>query len=569
MANLFLDIGLIIILATVAAYIVKALKQPPLLGYLLAGVMIGPPVFGLITNTDVIATLSEIGIAFFLFLIGLEMDLRKLKNLGLISLIVGTGQVILTAVAGFAIAAALFGFSATVSLYIALALAFSSTMIVVKLLSDKRELDTLHGRIVVGVLLVQDVISILALTVMPNLGSSSLLTIGESLLKGFGLLLLVFVAGKFLLPGFFRTVSSSRELLFMCSVAWCFLLASFSHVIGYSIAIGAFLAGVSMASLAYSAEIMSMVKSLRDFFATIFFVSLGMQMTISANVLIAPIVVFSALVLFGNPLVVMILMSMFGYNKKVSFLSGVAVAQISEFSLILIALGKTLGHVSQEIVSLTAIVAVITITLSTYMIQHNSQLYMRLSGILWPFEKLSRKVKHMEYTHVNYKADVVLCGHNRVGYSILNKLKSMHKKILVIDHNPELVGALAREKIPCIYGDVGDLDMLDRAGLSSVEMLISTVPNTNDNLLLIRRTKEVNKKAVVISTASQIDEALQLYEAGADYVILPHFLGGDHVSMLIESFANDFDKVLETRLRHIRELSSRKNIGHEHPMHGS
>jgi Trk K+ transport system NAD-binding subunit len=338
-------------------------------------------------------------------------------------------------------------------------------------------------------------------------------------------------------------------------------------MIGCSVAIGAFLAGVSLASLSYNLEIISMVKSLRDFFATIFFVSLGMQITLAATMLVAPIIMFSLLVVVGGPLIVMVLMSLSGYSKKVSFLSGIAIAQISEFSLIIIALGRSLGHIPKEIVSLTAIIAVVTITISTYLIQYNNQLYLRFSRFLSVFERLSKKVKHLEYRPAAFKADVVLCGYNRVGYSILKKLQAMKKSLLIVDYNPELIKQLAKEGVPCVYGDIGDLEILNRLDLANIEILISTVPDASDNLLLIKKTKEVNKKAVVIVTANQIDEALRLYDAGADYVVLPHFLGGEHVSILLEDFTKDFNKILETRLSHIRELSHRKTLGHEHPAH--
>lgn len=563
MENIFLDIGLIIIIATLAAYFVRILRQPLILAYIFAGILIGPAVLGLITNTEVIATLSEIGIAFLLFIVGLEIDLRKLRDLGWVATIAGIGQVVLTFLIGF-FAALYFGFVHVEAIYIALALALSSTMIVVKLLSDKREIDTLHGRIIVGILLVQDVIAILALAIIPSMQGSALLII-ESIAKGVALIFLAIFFTKFVMPFLFDRVARSRELLFLSSVAWCFLAAIFSSSFGYSIAIGAFLAGVSLASLKYNLEIVSMVRSLRDFFATIFFVSLGMQIRLSALYMYMPIIVFSLIVVVGSTIITIFLMTLLGYSKRTSFLTAVSISQISEFSLIIIALGNRIGQVSQEVVSLIAAIAIITITITTYFIKYDNTIYLKLSSLLSVFENLPVKIKEIEYKPKDFEAEIILCGYDRIGYSVLKKMIEKNKKLLVIDYNPEVIKDLTNKKIPCIYGDVGDLEILERSNLKMIEALISTVPDKHTNLLLIKEVKNINKKAVLIVTANQIDDALELYEAGADYVILPHFLGGEHVALLLEDFSKDARRIIKTRLSHIKELHHRKRLGHEHP----
>ena len=560
--GVFFDIGLVIIVATLLALAAALFRQPLILAYVITGLVIGP-LTGLVSDSALIIGISELGIAFLLFLVGLEMDVRKLKSVGLSASVAGLGQVMFASLSGFFLLLAL-GFSRVEAVYLAVALSFCSTMIVVKLLSDKGELDTLHGRMLVGILLVQDVVAIFSLALVNNAGSYSVYVVAGSLLKGFALFAAAFLSGRFVLPPIFRLMAKSQELLFMASISWCFAFAIYAHSLGYSIAIGAFLAGVSLASLKYSFEIMSRVKSLRDFFATIFFVSLGMQMVfLSPSGLVKNSIILSAFVVFFNPLIVLLLMSFMGYNKKVSFLSGAGISQISEFSLILVALGVSLGHLGAEILSLVSVVAIITITITAYTIKYNTKLYSILSGLLSVFPKIAIRRVDTGHIPVQFKPDVILCGQNRIGYSVYNKLKQMRKSFLVVDYNPEIIKGLVKEKIPCIYGDAGDIDIIEKMQLRSVEMLISTVPDIQSNSLIIKKLKEKNRAAIIIVTADHVDDALRLYQEGADYVIMPHFLGGDHASMLVEDF-RDLNAVLKARLDHIVELNKRKLRGIEH-----
>ncbi|MCP3684155.1 MAG: hypothetical protein GY861_15850 [bacterium] len=563
--RIFFDIGIVIVVATVFAYFAKITRQPRILGYIIAGVLIGPMVFKLITNHEIISTLSEIGIAFLLFIVGLEIDFRRMKDVGTTALVVAFFQMLLSCAFGYFIAK--IWFDGMAAFYIALVVAFSSTMIVIKLLADKKELDTLHGRIVLGILLIQDVIAIFILALIPNLNNPSIDVMLRSVGYGAAFFILLFIIARFLLPPFFRSVARSPELLFLSAVSWCFVVALFADIINYSIAIGAFLAGVSLASSPYSLEITSRVKSLRDFFATIFFVSLGMQIAFtSIGKIILPIVVLSIIAVLGKPFIIFILMNLFQHKKRTAFLTSITLAQVSEFSLIIVALGFSEGHISQDIVSLTAIVAVITITLTSYFIKYDQKIYSVLSKHLAFFESISGSTTDLQYLPKE-KPEVVMCGYNRIGYSIYDKLKNLKKQVLIVDFNPELIKRLIKERAPCLYGDVGDLEVIEKLNLQKIEMLISTIPTIHDTMLLIQKTKEVNKKAIIIVTANHVDEALSLYDAGADYVVLPHFLGGEHVSFLLEDFTSDLNKILVTKLRHIEELHKRKELGHEHPAH--
>ncbi len=555
--QIFFEVGIVIIIAALFAFAAAMLRQPLILAYIIAGIVLGP-VSGMITDAGLITKLSEIGIAFLLFLVGLEMDLRKLKSVSLVAGIAGLWQVSISVAAGFFLLL-LLGFSRIEAVYLAIALAFSSTMVVVKLLSDKQELDTLHGRIITGILLVQDVIAIFALAIISNIGHYSPAIIADSLAKGVALFAVAFLSGRFALPIVFRTIAKSQELLFLTSIMWCFAMAMFAGFLGYSIAIGAFLAGLSLASLSYSLEISSRVKSLKDFFAIIFFVSLGMQTAIlQSGMMLKTVIVLSAFVIIANPLAVMIIMSVIGYNKKVSFLSSIGLSQVSEFSLILIALGATLGHLTGNTVYLISIIAIITITLASYTIHYSGRICSFMSGFLGLFEKISIRKHEIEHVPPKFKPAVILCGQNRIGYSIFNKLRLIGKKFLVVDYNPDVITELVREKVPCIYGDIEDAEIIDRLNLDSIELIISTVPEFRANSLLIRKLKEKNGHAVIIVTASQIEDALGLYQQGADYVIMPHLLGGDHASLLIDKFS-DLSSLIRIRLHHISELNKRKS----------
>jgi len=331
-------------------------------------------------------------------------------------------------------------------------------------------------------------------------------------------------------------------------------------------AIGAFLAGISLAPLPYHIEIASRIKSLRDFFATIFFVTLGMQIVLSGiTALIWPIILLSLFVLVCNPLIVIFLMSVMGFKSRPSFLTGISLAQISEFSLIMMAAGFSLGIFPQVLVSVIAIIAVVTFTISSYLITYDEQLYRFFKKFVKPFEKLAIKGFNLEYlpeTELDYK--IILCGCDRIGHAILESAQKMKKSILVIDFNPELIKHLMKEKVHCLYGDISDVEIMNRLNFKKVEIVISTVPDFEDSVLLTKKVKNVNKKALVIVTAEDIDDALDLYNHGADYVILPHMLGGEHISIVLQETAKDIGKLIKSKKNNIAKLRKRwaKKNGH-------
>lgn len=562
MENLFLEVSVVILLAVASAVILRFFKQPPLFGYILAGLIIGPIGLGFIQNQEVINLFSLMGMVFLLFFVGLQLDYRKLKILDKSSLVISFSQMIITGLIAYALSR--YWFSPTESLFLAIAVSFSSTVIVVKLLSDKNELQTLHGRLVLNILLLQDLAAVFVLLFVANLSNieSFWSLAGISFLKLILLLIIILLCSLFILPPLFRYLAKSTELLFLSSMAWLFVVAQLFNYLNYSEAIGGFVAGVTLAATPFAVEISSRSRSLRDFFVTIFFVSLGMRIVPLPSRFIFPAVILFVAVVLLKPLIIAAAMKLFNHNRRVSFATSFSLSQISEFSLVLIVLGQSLGYVSSETVSFLSILTLITMAASVYLIEYHQFFYHHFNFLLF-FLRRSEPL-NKKYKELASKTEVVLCGHNRIGYSVLKGLHQLNKKVLVVDYDPEVIAKMEAAGIPALYGDVGDAEVIERMDLKNKKMLISTVPDKQDNLLLLKKLKEKKPSAIAIVTGGSIEEALELYKAGADYVLMPHFLGGEHVSHLVQEFEN-LTKVKTTKLDHIKELQLRKQLGHEHP----
>ncbi len=566
--EIFLELSIIIGITVLIAGIMRLLKQPLIIGYILTGIIVGPRLLNIISSTETISIFSHIGIALLLFIVGLSLSPKVTKEVGKVSSITGVGQVIFTSLIGFFICR-LLGFSPIASIYVAIALTFSSTIIIMKLLSDKDDIETLYGRIAIGFLIVQDIIAILILMIISSIPAGFDFTnlVFGTILKGFGLLVILFLVGIYILPKVTKIIAKSQEFLLLFSIGWCLALASLFYYLSFSMEIGALLAGITLSLSPYRYEISSKMTPLRDFFIVLFFILLGSQMGFAdISLYIIPIIIFSAFILIGNPLIVMTLMGLLGYTKRNSFLAGLTVAQISEFSLILIALGVKVGHLSNEILSFVTAIGLITIAGSTYMIIYANKIYPYLSKYLGIFERKGKKVDEHRY-HKDGIYDIILFGYNRIGYDLLESFKKIKKKFLIVDYNPETIMCLAKEGTDCRYGDASDSELLNELNLSKAKMVYSTIPDFETNLLLINKIRESNKKAIIIVVSHQIDEAIELYDKGASYVIMPHFLGGHHASTLIEKYGLNLSKFLKAKVAHIEHLRKRKEIGHEHPQH--
>ena len=566
--EIFVELSKILIVTIVITGFMRFLKQPAIIGYILSGIIAGPFVFNIINSTNTLTAFSQIGIALLLFLVGLNLNPKVIKDVGKIALITGLGQVIFTATIGFIISK-LLGVSTINSLYIAIALSFSSTIIIMKLLSDKRDLESLYGRISIGFLIVQDFIAIGILLIISSLNNGTNLTslAIESILKGVGGILVLFILTVYVILPLTKIIARSQEFLLLFSISWCFAIATVFHYLNFSIEAGALLAGMTLSLSPYHYEISSKLKPLRDFFLILFFIMLGSQMVFS-NLYqnMGLILTFSFFVLIGNPIIVMTLMGLLGYTKRNSFLAGLTVAQISEFSLIVVALGVSVGHVTNEILSLVTAVGLITFAGSTYMILYSNKLYPILSKYLTIFERKGKKVDEHKY-HKDEDYEIILVGYNRIGFDILESLKKIKKKFMIIDYDPEVIAKLSKEGYDCRYGDADDLELLNELNFSKVKMVISTIPLTDTNLLLINKVKEENKKAIIAVISHHIDDAVRLYDNGATYVLMPHFLGGKHFSTMIENNKLNINKFLKEKIEHMAHLNYRKQLGHNHPVY--
>ncbi|MBI5158962.1 cation:proton antiporter [Candidatus Micrarchaeota archaeon] len=549
--GLFIDIGIILIASTILAGIARLFKQPTITAYIVAGIVIGPFGLRLVADQDVISTLSEMGIALLLFIVGLEIDVEKLKRIRMSAAFAGIGQVLAMFLIGLAVLSML-GFGKLEAVYVSIALALSSTMVVVKLLSDMHELDTLHGRISLGILIVQDVIAILALAVLGNSGFASG-TVIISLAKGAGLFCIAIVCNKFLLPPLLRSIAKSPELLFLTAISWCFAFALIANQLGYSIAIGAFLAGVSFAYFPFNIEIAGRIQSLRDFFTIIFFTALGMQLALPyLNIILSSALLLSFFVLFATIPVVFFIVKMLKYGNKTAFLSAVAVAQISEFSLILMMEGQKTGAIHPTTASMVTLIAIITIALSANMITHGDKLYRLLQHPLAFFGK--RFEEDLTSIPKKMRGHAIIFGCHRIGIQLVDALKHEKRSVIVVDFNPDVISRMMKEKIPCVYGDLGDPEIFDRVNATEARLIVSTVPDDYDNRLLLEKAK--NKDNTVIVTARHPDEALALYKQGADYVIIPRIIAGDFMRHALQKL--DAVQMKKLKQRHIKDMQDWK-----------
>ena len=532
MSPFIFELATVILVAACLSMLARFFRQPLILAYLATGILIGSFSFFNIINLDIFYIFSDLGIMFLLFLVGLEMNITSIKLSGKTSLIVGLGQIIFTFGIGFFIAT-LFNFNYLQAAYIAIALTFSSTIIIVKLLSEKNDLNSLYGRISIGFLLVQDFIAIIILLVLAGIELGNGIVWADilfTILKGIALFIFMFWIGRVILPKIFDKIARSQELLFLMTLAWVFLLVSFMHKIGFSIEIGGFLAGIALANSSENFQIASRIKHLRDFFILLFFVVLGSSIIFTSfNGLTTPIIVFSLFVLIGNPLIVLAIMGIMGYRKKTSFLAGVTVAQISEFSLILVALGLKLGHINEGVVVLVTAVGVITITLSTYMITYANHIFNFISPVLSIFER--KKTKEYHAPVKKFKKPVVLIGYHRTGQSMAKKMDK--KDFLVIDIDPDIIQMLDEQGIDNLLGDISDEEIFEKANIASALLVVSTNPNLEDNLTLISRIKSLKNKPKVIVRAQNNRESKALYEAGAYYVLLPETVSGHYLRKIV------------------------------------
>lgn len=547
----FYELAALLALAAVVGFFGLMLRQPMIVSFIAVGVLAGPSVLNLVQSHENIELLAELGVAVLLFLVGLKLDLKLIRTLGVVSLATGLGQVLFTSVVGFAIAQML-GMNVITSIYVAVALTFSSTIIIVKLLSDKKESDSLHGRIAIGFLIVQDLVVVLAMMVLSAFGmgaqdgeQSALNQIAMAVIYGLFMLAFVGLFIRFLATPLVSRIAHSSELLVVFAIAWAALLAALGHQLGFSKELGGLLAGVSLASTPFREAIVARLSSLRDFLLLFFFIALGSQLDLSLlGAQIGPALIFSLFVLIGNPLIVVIIMGVMGYRKRTGFLAGLTVAQISEFSLIFMAMGLTLGHVTTESLGLVTLVGLITIAISVYMITYSHPLYRWLEPVLGFFEKAVPQREHaMEQEDSPPVAyDLILFGLGRYGRVIADHLKKENFRILAIDFNPAEVRQWRERGFHAVYGDACDHDFIHSLPLDQVQWVVAAMPQSrvsltheDPRLTLIDGLRSRHYQGKIAVSTQQYDEIAALKDKGADLVFLPYHDAADKAVELIKA----------------------------------
>ncbi|GIK25729.1 MAG: sodium:proton exchanger [Rhodocyclales bacterium] len=527
-ADAYTEFTVLLLTAAVIGALGVRLRQPLIVVYIVVGIAVGPSALGWVTARDQIDLLAQIGVTLLLFVVGLKLDMHLVRNLGSVALATGLGQLLFTIVFGYLIALAL-GMTAMTALYVAVALTFSSTIIIVKLLSDKREIDSLHGRIAMGFLIVQDIAVVVAMMVLgahhAGSGDGGWLAIAATVTVKLAVVLAVIAAlMRWVLPHLLRRIAGSPELLLLAAVAWGTALATAGELFGFSKEVGAFLAGFSLASTPYREAMSTRLTSLRDFLLLFFFIDLGAKLDLSAlGGDLGPAVVLSLFVLIGNPLIVMAIMGWMGYRKRTGFLAGLTVAQISEFSIVFVAMGITLGHVGQEALGLVTLVGLVTITLSTYMILYSQPLYAQLKPWLGRFE---RRVPFRELAVEKSEAgpaeaEVIVFGMGRYGKHLAQRLARLETRILGVDFDPEAVAHCRQRGIPIRFGDAEDPTFPETLPLDGARWVVSTLPQLDVNLGLLDALRRHGYRGRVAMTAHAPADILRLEHAGVDRVLQP------------------------------------------------
>ncbi len=546
--NTFYEIAALILLAAVVGFVGLLLRQPLVVAFIAVGILAGPDVLGLAQSHDYIEVLSQISIAVLLFLVGLKLDVGLVRSLGAVAVATGLGQVTFTAVFGFLICVAL-GLDWLTSVYVAVALTFSSTIIIVKLLSDKREITALHGKIALGFLIVQDIVVVLAMVTLSALGigaagEGSFLDVAIVLAGGLGMLAFTVVFATWVANPLLTGVARSPELMVIFAVGWAAGLAALGDWLGFGKELGGLLAGVSLASTPFRDAIGSRLSSLRDFLLLFFFIALGAGLDLATlGVQIGPAVVLSLFVLIGNPLIVMAIMGYMGYRKRTGFLAGLTVAQISEFSLIFMAMGVTIGHVAEDSMGLVTLVGLVTIALSVYMITYSHKLYDWLEPLLGPFER--RRTFREEGPEEAAPArdyDFILFGLGRYGLEIGEKLIARGYRVLGVDFDPEALRLWREKGHDGCFGDATDPEFPAHLPLAQAHAVISAVPRTagpltdaDAQMALLHGLRSVHFGGEVVLSvdSSRSSEALQ--DRGATLLLEPFHDAAEYAVDRIEA----------------------------------
>jgi Kef-type K+ transport system membrane component KefB len=556
--SIFTELSLIIAIGAGIALIMRAIRQPLIIGHIVTGIIVGPSVLHLVQSAETIEIFSSIGIALLLFIIGLGLNPRVIREVGKVAALGGLLQVFITAAFAWG-GGIILGLSRTESLFLGVALAFSSTIITLKLLSDKKEQSRLYGKIVIGFLIIQDVLATVALLFVTSNSQEgfSVANLATLALKGSLIAFPLFVIGNVVLPRMHKFIAGSQELLFLFAIGWGFGTAALFEQVGFSLEIGALLAGVALAGLPYTQEISARLRPLRDFFIVVFFISLGTGITFTHfGDLLPAIILSSVIVVVFKPFVVLTIMGLMGYTKRTSFKAAVALAQVSEFSLVFVILGNRQGMVSDDLVAIITMVAIVSIAISSYLIIYSDKVFLVLEQALSMFEQ---RKSHFE-KESKHHYELVLFGYQKGGHEFMKVFQTLKKKYVVIDYDPDVIDSLENRKLPYLYGDATDIELLEEAGLDRARLIVSTISDHETNIFLVKLLETINPHAVVILHAENFNEAAELYELGASYVVMPHYIGSEKIGSFIKRNGLRKSEFKKYRQKHLEYLQSHFDI---------
>jgi Kef-type K+ transport system membrane component KefB len=545
--SVFNEIAALLVLAAGVGFIGIVLRQPLIVSFIAVGILAGPSALGIARSSEEIDLLADLGIAVLLFLVGIKLDLKLIRTMGGVALATGLGQIAFSTIFGFLICLAL-GLDTVTSLYIAVALSFSSTIIIVKLLSDKREIESLHGRIALGLLIVQDIVVVLAMIALSALGvgereGSVAANLAVVLGSGLGMLLLVLVFIRYLADPLTRLLAKSPELLIGFAIALAAAFAAAGEAFGFGKELGGLLAGIALASTPFRDSIASRLAPLRDFLLLFFFIALGTSIDLAdlgANALGA--VLLSALVLIGKPAIMMIIMVAMGYRRRTAFISGITIAQISEFSLIFMAMAVSLGQVGSEALAMVTLVGLITIAASTYMITYSHQFYMLWEPLLRRFERRKAHRHAYEDAPAGEEYDIIVFGLGRYGGTIGRRLIGEGRSVLGVDFSPVAVQRWKKEGLPALFGDVADPELIAHLPLRNAKWIISAIPDPHTGVgshdsrhALLQALTEQGYDGKIAVATHRIGDNEELKVAGAHLILHPYYDAADRAVELIHS----------------------------------
>lgn len=552
-SSIFTQISFVIATATVVAIFMRILKQPLIMSYIITGIIVGPSVLNLVQSKEAFESFSELGITLLLFIIGLGLNAGVIRSLGKVSLYTAMTILVMIGFAGH-MASLMLGFDSATSVIIGISLFFSSTIIILKVLSDNKEVNRLYGQLAIGVILVDDVIATIALVVVAAIGAHAAftpVTVGLMGLKAVGLGVGLAVIGIKIMPRLSALFARSQELLFLFSISWGMIVATLFELAGFSHEVGALFAGVSLAGLPYATEMASRLKPLRDFFIVIFFVTLGETFTFGAlGESIVPALILSAIVLIGKPFFILVSLGIQGYTKLTSFKTAIHLSQISEFSIILVIFAASIGVAQESAVAVITLVALITIGVSTYLMKYDDQLYRLLERPLRHFERVTIK----ERLQRQPLYPVILVGYHKGGYEFLKAFRDMKQRYIVVDYDPEVIDHLDSQGIRHAYGDATDEEFLEEININRAQLVVSTVTDVTTNRILLKYLRRHNEHVSFICHANNFDEAAELYALGASYVSLPHMIGSERISGFIKRHGMTHAALKDYREKHLMTI---------------